>query len=234
MSGKTAGIIGGMGPEATVDLMRRIIRLTPSPELRPMDDQDHIRCIVDNNPKIPSRIDALIHETGEDPAPHIVRMARNLESWGADFLAMPCNTAHYYYDVIQDSVGIPLINMIDLVCRHLTSNFGSRTKTGLLASTAVLKTEVYRSRLNASGFEEIWPDPPFQEKLLQLIRHIKKGAEPDNILPEYEKICENLARKGVDTAVIACTELGMLRKPGLLETVDAAELLAQEVVRLAV
>ena len=87
------GIIGGMGPEATVDLMQRIIANTSA-----IDDVDHIRCIVDNNPKIPSRIKAILEQGGENPGPSMAEMARRLEKWGADFLVIPCNTAHYYYD----------------------------------------------------------------------------------------------------------------------------------------
>ncbi len=86
-SEKVVGIIGGMGPEATEDLMQRIIRLTPA-----RDDIDHIRCIVDNNPKIPSRVRAIIQGDGESPAPCLSDMAKRLESWGADFLAIPCNS----------------------------------------------------------------------------------------------------------------------------------------------
>lgn len=77
MRQKTVGIIGGMGPEATVDIMQRIIQATPA-----NDDQDHLRLLVDNNPKVPSRIRALIEGTGEDPAPVLVQMARDLERWG--------------------------------------------------------------------------------------------------------------------------------------------------------
>ncbi|RLB91348.1 MAG: aspartate racemase RacD, partial [Deltaproteobacteria bacterium] len=87
-SEKIVGILGGMGPEATVDLMQRIISLTPA-----LDDIDHIRCIVDNNPKVPSRIKAIIEGDGEDPGPCMADMGRRLESWGADFLVIACNTA---------------------------------------------------------------------------------------------------------------------------------------------
>ena len=99
---KIVGIIGGMGPEATVDLMQRVIRLTPA-----KDDSAHIRCLVDDNPKIPSRIKALIEGTGESPGPAIAATAKNLESWGADFIAIPCNTAHYYHAEAQAAVSIP-------------------------------------------------------------------------------------------------------------------------------
>ncbi len=99
---RTVGILGGMGPEATIDLMQRIIRLTPA-----LDDADHIRCIVDNNPKVPSRIKAIIEGDGEDPGPCMADMGRRLGAWGADFLAIACNTAHYYYDAVRASRRYP-------------------------------------------------------------------------------------------------------------------------------
>ena len=88
MKRKVAGILGGMGPEATIDLMKRVFRATPA-----QDDRDHVHLLVDNNPQVPSRIQALLEKTGESPGPCLCDMARKLESWGADFLAMPCNTA---------------------------------------------------------------------------------------------------------------------------------------------
>ena len=80
MAEKVVGIIGGMGPDATVDFMQRIIKLTPA-----YDDCDHIRMLVDNNPKVPSRIKAIIEKTGQNPTPTMIEMARGLEKQGADF-----------------------------------------------------------------------------------------------------------------------------------------------------
>ena len=96
---KTVGVIGGMGPEATVDFLRRIVAATPAQE-----DQDHIRVLVDNNPKVPSRLAALVYGTGANPLPVLIDMARGLERQGADFLTIPCNTAHYYLPRIAEAV----------------------------------------------------------------------------------------------------------------------------------
>ena len=154
---KIVGILGGMGPEATVDLMQRIIRLTPA-----LDDVDHIRCIVDNNPKVPSRIKAIIEGDGEDPGPCMADMGRRLEAWGADFLAIACNTAHYYYDAVQNAVGIPVLNLIDLVARHIKTRFPDQGIVGILASPAVAITGLYAKRFEPMGIEDVWPDPDHQ------------------------------------------------------------------------
>ncbi len=234
MAEKTVGIIGGMGPGATIDLMQRILRLTPAPEGRDMDDIDHIRCLVDNNPKIPSRIKAIIDKDGEDPGPFIADMAKGLESWGADFLAIPCNTAHYYYDIVQKAVNIPVINLIDIVCNHIKTHFPDHDKIGILASTAVKITQLYSNKLKRFDIKDVWPDSDHQAILLKVIKEIKKGNMDSKVQNDYAQVCDNLLHKGVKTAIIACTELSILKGKTSIYTVDAAEILAKEIVRQAV
>ena len=107
MTNKMVGVIGGMGPDATVDLMRRVLAATPA-----NDDIDHVRMIVDNNPQVPSRIKALIDKTGESPGPCMADMGKRLQNYGVDFLVIPCNTAHHYYRNVVDAVRVPVLNMI--------------------------------------------------------------------------------------------------------------------------
>jgi aspartate racemase len=225
---KIVGILGGMGPEATVDLMQRIIRLTPA-----LDDADHIRCIVDNNPKVPSRIKAIIEGHGEDPGPCMADMARRLEAWGADFLVIACNTAHYYYDAVQDAVEIPVINLIDLVARHIKTAFPNLGQVGLLASPAVAMTGLYARRLKKVGIEDVWPHAKQQEDLLTVIKSIKQGDCGERVRSAYAAVCEHLKQKGVSLAIVACTELSAIGGQLPIDSVDAAELLAKEIVQVA-
>ena len=222
------GILGGMGPEATIDLMQRIIRLTPA-----LDDIDHVRCIVDNNPKVPSRIKAIIEGHGEDPGPCLSDMARRLESWGADFLAIPCNTAHYYYQVVADAVKIPVINLIDLVVSQVQAAKPDCRRIGVLASTAVLMTGLYEKRFQKVGIEVVYPAPEFQAKLFQVIKDIKTGSTSEKVVKKYKEIGEHLNLAGVEFAVIACTELSIIRCDLSFEIMDAAEILAREIVRIS-
>jgi len=225
---KTVGIIGGMGPEATVDLMQRIIDLTPA-----TDDIDHIHCLVDNNPKVPSRIKALIDGDGEDPGPCMADMGRRLESWGADFLAIPCNTAHYYYDAVQNAVTIPVLHLIDLVTNHVKSHFPDHDKVGILASPAVSMTGLYANRLETLGIQDVWPDPFYQDLLLSVIKQVKKGDTGSRVMDEYKQVCENFIDKDVNLAIIACTELSALGGDLPIKTIDAVNVLAAEIVRVA-
>jgi aspartate racemase len=225
---KIVGILGGMGPEATVDLMQRIIRLTPA-----LDDVDHIRCIVDSNPKVPSRIKAIIEGDGEDPGPCMADMGRRLESWGADFLVIACNTAHYYYDAVQDAVDIPVINLIDLVTRHVKTHFPDQGIVGILASPAVAMTGLYAKRFKPMGIDDIWPDPDHQKRLLGIIKAVKKGDTGDRVRSDFAGVCENLKERGASLAIIACTELSALGGTLPIDCVDAAEILASEIVQVA-
>jgi len=224
---KIVGIIGGMGPEATVDLMQRIIRLTPA-----SDDKDHVRCIVDNNPKVPSRIKAIIEGDGEDPGPVMADMARRLEVWGADFLAIPCNTAHYYYDVVRQAVTIPVLNMVDLVVDQVKARFGNERKIGMLASPAVAITKLYTKRFEALGVEETWPDPEHQAYVFDIIKRVKTGRTSPSLHEQYVRVCDHLKDQNVRVAIVACTELSALGGKLPLTTIDASQVLAAEIVRM--
>ena len=224
---KVAGIIGGMGPEATVDLMQRIIRLTPA-----MDDKDHIRCIVDNNPKVPSRIKAIIEGGGEDPGPVMADMGRRLEAWGADFLVIPCNTAHYYYAAVQQAVKIPVINMVDLVVAEVKTHYSGEKTIGMLASPAVAITKLYTTRFDALGMAEIWPDPEHQDLLFNVIRQVKTGRIAPDLHQQYAKVCDHLRDRDVRVAIVACTELSVLGGDLPVSTIDASQVLAQAIVRM--
>ncbi len=230
MGAKTVGILGGMGPDATIDLMARVIRTTPAE-----DDADHIRMLVDNNPKVPSRIKAIIEGTGESPAPCLAAMAQGLEKQGADFLVMPCNTAHFYFDEIAGSVSIPFVNLIDLTVAAAIEILANLKKVVLLASTAVQLTGLYGQRFEAKGVEAIFPVEELQGHVMQLIRKIKSDTADDKDIHAMNRAAEQLEGEGAQSLIIACTELSVVS--GLLHTnlpfLDTSQLLAEYVVKNA-
>lgn len=218
------GILGGMGPEATVDLMRRIIEHTPA-----LDDFDHVRCIVDNNPKIPSRIKAIIDGNGENPGPYMADMARRLEAWGADFLVIPCNTAHYYYQDTAEAVTIPVIHLIDLVVEKVVIEYPGK-KIGILASTTMLMTKLYETRFSAKGIDVIYPDKLMQDNLFEIIRRVKAGDTGEKVRSDFAKIGTHVTEKGAEVCILGCTELGIISENLPIHYIDAADVLAQEIV----
>lgn len=225
---KTVGVIGGMGPEATVDFMRRIVEATPA-----RDDIDHIRVLVDNNPKIPSRIAALIEGTGEDPTPVLVAMAQGLERQGADFLTVPCNTAHYYLPVIARGVNIPVLDMIALAIARLGALSPKPKTIGMLASPAVRKVGLYAERLGKAGFEALFPDEQGEAAVFATIRAVKAKSVNAQVRAAYDLAIAGLRDRGADAFLIACTELSLLPPPEGRPVVDALDALVDETVRSA-
>ncbi|MCG8618618.1 MAG: amino acid racemase [Desulfobacterales bacterium] len=225
---KTAGILGGMGPEATVDLMQRIIALTPA-----LDDADHVRCIVDNNPKVPSRIKAIIEGHGEDPGPCMADMGQRLETWGADFLVIACNTAHHYYPAVREAVDIPVIHLVGLVTDHIMRVYPDHKNIGILASPAVNMTGLYTEKFTPKGLRDVWPDEAHQAQMLDVIKSVKKGDTGPEVVEQYQAVCSHLAEKGATLVVVACTELSALDSELPVEAVDAAQVLAREIVDVA-
>ena len=205
MNQPVVGVVGGMGPEATVELMRRVIRATPA-----RDDADHIRMIVDNNPKVPSRIKALIEGTGEDPGPTLAAMARGLEAAGADFLVIPCNTAHHYLPVIRAAVSIPVLDMIALTLDRLQAGGLAVRTIGLLASPAVRLTGLFDARCRAAGLSVIYPEGDDEAAVLTVIRAVKAGSVDDDLARRYAAAADRLVARGADVLLIACTELSGL------------------------
>ena len=205
---KTVGVIGGMGPEATVELMRRIVAATPA-----ADDVDHIHIIVDNNPKIPSRIKALIEGGGEDPAPVMAAMARGLETAGADLLAIPCNTAHWYLGAVRAAVSIPVLDMIDLTVCRLARLVPKPQQIGMLASPAVRLTGLFDRRCADEGIVVLYPEPAEDAAILALIRAIKAGQVTDELLRRYDDAVTALEACGAGAHLVACTELSFMAPP---------------------
>ncbi|SHN59840.1 aspartate/glutamate racemase family protein [Desulfovibrio litoralis] len=224
---KIVGILGGMGPEATVDFMQRLIKLVPA-----KDDSDHIRCVVDNNPKVPSRMKALIDGDGENPGPCMADMAQRLEKWGASFLVIPCNTAHYYYDYVKNSVNIPVLNILDLTTNYVVKHFPEVTNIGILASNAVQKTKMYEKCFEPYHKNIIFPDKIFQNRLLSLIKDIKKGLCGEEQQQELQVIVDHLITKDANLCIIACTELSVIASTFKSPFVDASQILAMRVIEI--
>ncbi len=188
---------------------------------------------MDNNPKVPSRIKAIIEGQGEDPGPCMADMGKRLEAFGADFLAIACNTAHFYYDAVNEAVDIPVINLIDIVSTYVKEAYPDQSSIGILASPAVAMTGLYTRKFEKLDILDVWPDPEYQASLLEVIKSVKGGDTGAVVQESYENVCRHLLSKGAETAIIACTELSALNSELPIHTVDASQVLAREIVRLA-
>lgn len=225
----TVGILGGMGPEATVDLMQRIISHTSA-----ADDIDHVRCLVDQNPKVPSRIKYLLEGGSVSPGPCLADMARGLEANGADFLCIACNTAHNWHGEVAAAVGIPVLNIIEIASAAAAQKLGGRPgKVGILASPAVRLTGLYKNPLARLGLEPLYAGEDDEKRLLGVIRSIKAGDTGEDVRSAFAGIVRHLEERGADALIIACTELGVIGAVTKLPLVDAADALAAAIVEKA-
>ncbi len=220
---RVIGIIGGMGPEATVELMRQIIRRTPA-----RDDSDHVRILVDNNPKVPSRIAFLLEGGSVDPTATLVGMARGLERSGATMLAMPCNTAHAFASAIRDAVNIPFIDMIDAALADVRNTASSGTvRFGVLGSPALRRIGIFDDKCRDSDLVPIYCDAGGDATALATIRAVKTGDLSSKVLADYQALKQTLFGAGAEVVLVCCTEFSVIeeklgdQRPDILDSLSS-------------
>ncbi|MDQ0199345.1 cysteate racemase [Neobacillus ginsengisoli] len=222
---KVVGIIGGMGPLATVDLMNKIIFYTPAKK-----DQDHIHIIVDNYSQIPDRTTAILGK-GTDPAPFIIQSAQRLENAGADFLAIACNTAHFYFKSIKNSVSIPILHMPLETARYLHEN--NLRRVGLLATDGTINTGLYQHSCQANDINVIEPDIQMQKEVMEGIYAIK-GSDLEKGRLYLSKVANKLINRGAEAIIAGCTEIPLVLKSSQdICVIDPTEILAKTVIKTA-
>jgi len=219
----TIGILGGMGPAATVEFFRRLVAVTPA-----AIDQAHLRILIDNNPYVPDRTRAIFGQ-GEDPGPALAEMAKGLEAAGADLLTMPCNTGHAFLDAIRSAVRIPVIDMI-----HETAEAVTATSIGLLSTTGTLRSALYHRACEARGLQLVVPTEADQQLVMDIIGRIKAGGSGVSVREHTAGIVRRLAARGADAVIAGCTELSLIPPNGMvIPWVDALDCLVQAAIREA-
>jgi len=195
------GILGGMGPEATLDLYRRIIRLVPAAR-----DQDHPRVLIYSNPKIPDRTRAILGE-GPSPLGALVESARLLERGGAGIIAIPCNASHHFLPRIAPLIGIPILDMIGETCRRVVKERPAVETVGLLAASGTVHARVYHRALESAGIRVLVPDTPGQERMHRAIMQVKAGAHDANTREIFHREGSSLVGRGAQAVILGCTEI---------------------------
>jgi len=229
MTHKTIGVLGGMGPWATLDFFEKILRLTPA-----KTDQEHLRVIIDNNPKIPDRSPAIVG-MGEDPTPALVAGARTLQQAGADVIVIPCNTAHYFYERVQNAVSIPVLHIMEEVAATAREEVPTARVLGILATAAAVSSGLYARACARRGIEVVNPDPSGQQVVNRAIYAVKGGQMGPEITAGLKKIADGLVGRGAQALVLGCTELPFVLKPQDVRVplLDSNQILARAAVRFA-
>lgn len=229
MAEKVIGVLGGLGPWATLDFFEKILRLTPARR-----DQEHLRVIIDSNAKIPDRSPAILGR-GEDPTPALVATAANLERAGAEVLVIPCNTAHAFYDAVAASVSIPVLHIMEEVVAAARRDRPEVRRVGVLATRATIVARLYHQAFARIGVEVLTPDAAGQDVITEVIYGVKAGTQGPEATAAVAGVARRLIALGAEAIVLGCTELPFVLRPGDVEVpvLDSNLILAQAALRAA-
>ncbi|WP_340620815.1 aspartate/glutamate racemase family protein [Xenorhabdus siamensis] len=220
---KIIGILGGMGPAATVDAMEKIIKNTPA-----TCDQEHIPVIAISFPDIPDRTKNIL--SGEkSPLKQMIAALRILEDAGTQCIIMPCNTAHYWYKELKAETKVPFLNMIDITCNKVINE--GMNNIAILATTGTIKAELYQNRLTKENIKFVIPDDIQQEIIMESILAYKSG-NGEKAYQLLKSIVSQLKNIGVERFIMGCSEIPVIlkRDSNKVEYIDATEELIRRVV----
>lgn len=195
------GILGGMGPMATVDFLHKLVDRTPAKA-----DHEHIPTITHSVPQLPDRIQA-IFEGGPSPLPDLLEAIATLQAAGAVCIAMPCNTAHYWFDEFASTVKVPFLHIADATMAAVGDDDPSGTRLGLMGTRGTLKAGFFQQRFAARGFDCLVTSAAHQESLVDPAIRAIKANELDRASPLLERAAESLLEEGATAVVLACTEI---------------------------
>ncbi len=201
---KVVGVIGGMGPEATVDFMSRILQLTPADS-----DQQHIRMLVEHNPKIPNR-QLAIRGDGDDPGPVMVAMARRLEAAGADLLVMPCNLAHAWCEDIESAISVPFISIIEATVSAALRATMDNGAIGLMTTPGCFAAGLYQRQLERHDCMTVLQTADELQESMMLVNRVKAGDHTQPVVDGLWQQADTLISRGATVVIAACTELPLV------------------------
>lgn len=219
---KVLGVIGGMGPIATSFFMELVIKMTDA-----ATDQDHLDMIIYNIPSIPDRTAYILDRTKESPLPVILDIAAKLEKQGVEFLAMPCCTAHFFQEELEQSLHKPFVNIIRATVQYLKER-GIR-KVGVMATDGTMSTGLFRRELEENGMEIVCPSEERQKDVMHIIYQNVKANKPAE-MDRFKAVGDELKANGAQAIILGCTELSLVKRDNCLGPgfIDAMEVLAQQ------
>lgn len=204
---KLIGILGGMGPEATASFFHKIIKNTPAKK-----DQDHLRVLIYNNPKIPDRTKAILGK-GESPLKELINSANLLKNSGVDFLTIPCISSHYYYEHLKNAVNIPILHIVEETLFSIKAKFNQATRIGLLATSGTIHGRLFHKTFEKHGLTIIAPSKRNQEILMDAIygkKGIKAGITSEDLKNKILKVADTLVKSSAEVIIGGCTEIPLV------------------------
>ncbi len=229
---KTIGILGGMGPEATLYCFKKILEATPAER-----DQDHFRVVMDSNPKVVDRTAAILGK-GPSPIPMLVKGCEALKRAGADFIIMPCVSAHFFQEELRKHIKLPLISIFDAVVENILETDPEIKTIGLMGTSGTIQGGLFQKRLAASAIETIVCDDDQQALVMAAIYDIKNtqpARSRAEITADLVAAAKALISRGAQGIIAGCTEIPLALKQEDLDVpyFDAVQALAQAAIRRA-
>jgi aspartate racemase len=223
------GVIGGLGPDATMDFFGKVLHHSKA-----VKDQDHIHLIIENNPKTPNRNDAIAGR-GPSPGPALADMARALERAGADFVVMACNTAHAYENDIRAALTKPFISLIDEVVDEVRRLHPTAQRVGVLATQGSRDAKIFTSAFARHGIDVVQLDELSQDRFMALLYRIKAGVRSRDVREGMQQLGEELVAMGADILIAGCTEVPLVLQQGdnSKMMIDSTDVLAKRCVMYA-
>ncbi len=225
------GVIGGVGPLATAYFLDKVVRLTVAAR-----DQDHLDMIVFNHSAIPDRTARILDPAADDPGPVMADDARRLEAFGADFLVIPCNTAHSFTAEVEAAATVPVVSIIEVTADEAQVRVPGLRSVGLLATSGTASSGVYQRALAARGVECLLPDDDDQATLMEIIYDQVKAGRPADT-DALRAVVQRLADRGAEVFVLGCTELSVVAEDHDLladpRFVDSLDVLARRTIERA-
>lgn len=222
---KVLGILGGLGPMATVYFYEMLTRSTKAAR-----DQEHLNIVISSRAATPDRTAFILGRSKDDPFAALSADAARLVAFGAQVIAMPCNTAHYFYDRLQASLPVPLLNMVESTVERAQKD-GCR-RVGLLATAGTVQTGIYRRACARRGLVCAVPDAAAQAAVTDVIyNNVKQGKPAD--MAAFGRAVDSLKAQGCERAILGCTELSVVRRDEHLGSwfLDAMAVLAEAAIR---
>ena len=202
---KTLGVIGGMGPLATAYLAEKLALHSNL-----ATDQEHIDLLIHSHPSIPDRTSYILGNSTESPLPQIIQTGNTLCHCGADLIAIPCVTSHYFYQEIVRSLPVPVVNMPEETAKEAQAR--QLDCVGIMATTGTVKTMVLQNEFTKRNIQTVLPSQDTQRKVMYLIYDCVKAGKPidQNC---FQEITGELFEKGAQQVILGCTELSVVNTP---------------------
>ena len=226
---RVVGVLGGMGPHATVDFFAQLVRATEADK-----DWNHLHIVVEDNPRIPSRTRAFLFGE-ESPAPHLAAGARRLEAMGAHIIGVPCNSAAYFLQPAREAVRARVLDPVTATADALRLHAAAPRRPAVLGGMVTARARLYTKELAGSGIEPLYPDDAGQAEVAALIEALKKLDTSPAVLDRTQALVRSMQAAGADAIVLGCTELGLIadRLACDLPVLNSNALLARQLVSLA-